>query len=310
MDEKPKKFFTYEQQIQHLKDKNLIIEDEESAIQSLKRYSYYASISAYKDIFKKCRNGDYKDGTKFSHVMTLYSLDRYLRDTFLHHILIVENRMKSLYGYAFCSLYGGKQSDYLNANNYNYLRYQKYINEYLSIVMDQLKYPQREHIRYNQENYGEVPFWVLIHVFTFGNISKMYSFSLHPLQSMIAREFGADVYPKQLISMLQVLSRFRNICAHGERLYSYRTRELIEDMPIHKSLGIQKKSTEYVCGKRDLFAVMICLKYLLSPSEFQTFVVQLQSILDMFYNQLPTDIVRLIQNHMGFPENWTDIAKK
>ncbi|MEE1005949.1 MAG: hypothetical protein U0L66_02000 [Acutalibacteraceae bacterium] len=48
----PKKFFTYEEQIELLKNKKLIIADEQRAINYLKQYSYYSLISGYKDIFK------------------------------------------------------------------------------------------------------------------------------------------------------------------------------------------------------------------------------------------------------------------
>lgn len=301
-----KKFFTYEQQLQHLKNKGLIIADEEQAVKFLKKYSYYASISAYKDVFKKERNGNYIKGTELSHIITLYLLDRYLRDTVLHQIMIVERHIKSLYSYEFCSLFGDRQQDYLNANNYNYTQYQHQVNEYLVMVQEQIRKPQKEYVSYNLKRYGEVPFWVLIHVLTFGNISKMYGFSSQKLQSQIARQFGADVYSNKLLSMLQVLSKFRNVCAHGERLYSFHSRMEIEDMPLHSRLGILKKNSEYVQGKRDLFAVIICLKYLLDTEEFRLFVLELDNLMNVFFNKLSTDIVDKIKRKMGFPENWKD----
>ena len=57
-----KKFYTYEEQIEHLKKKGLVIADEEAAISALKRYSYYAGVSAYKDIFKIGPNDNYIPG--------------------------------------------------------------------------------------------------------------------------------------------------------------------------------------------------------------------------------------------------------
>lgn len=48
-----KVFFSYQQQIEKLvKEKDLLIADEEYAKEMLKRYSYYSLISGYKDIFK------------------------------------------------------------------------------------------------------------------------------------------------------------------------------------------------------------------------------------------------------------------
>ena len=64
------------------------------------------------------------------------------------------------------------------------------------------------------------------------------------------------------------MTKFRNVCAHGERLYSFTTRDDIPDLPLHQKLNIQKKGQQYLYGKRDLFALMIALRYLLPSSEF------------------------------------------
>lgn len=47
---------------------------------------------------------------------------------------------------------------------------------------------------------------------------------------------------------------FRNICAHGERLYSYKTKNAIPDFPIHDKLGIIKKESNMNVEN------MICLR--------------------------------------------------
>ncbi|MDD4699839.1 MAG: Abi family protein [Oscillospiraceae bacterium] len=304
----PKRFYTYEQQIEHLKSKDLIIDDESKAVEYLKQYSYYACVSAYKDIFKVSRNGNYKHGIRFNHIRMLYMLDRALRDIFLHHIMLVETQIKSLYSYAFCDLVGDRQKDYLNANNYNYAVYQASVNKFLAIVQEELRLPKSEYVRYNLKTYGEVPPWVLIHVLTFGNISHMYTFSLQRVQNRVAKDIGVrEVFRKQLLSMLPVLTDFRNVCAHGERLYSYKTRKMIDDMPAHEVLNLSKKGDTYSCGKNDLFAVMICLRYLLPMVEFRAFTIGLSRLLDSHFEALPAEIVMDVKKSMGFPENWHNI---
>ena len=52
MKKQEKRFYTYEQQISHLRGKGLIIDNEDIAMTYLKRYSYYALISGYKSIFE------------------------------------------------------------------------------------------------------------------------------------------------------------------------------------------------------------------------------------------------------------------
>lgn len=308
MQKPPKVFFTYEKQIEHLKSKKLIIPDETAAIEALKRYSYYSCISAYKGIFKSEPNGDYLEGTTFSHVVALYLLDRHLRDVFFHSILIVENHLKSLYSYSFCEIIGDKQEDYFNVNNYNYARFQQPTNELIAHLQAHLTEPLREYISYNLQTYGEVPLWVLIHSLTLGNVSKMYEISLQKLQSAVAKGFGSkDVYPFNLVSMLKVLSKFRNTCAHNERLYSYRTQTAIEDMPVHSALGIGHHGKMYKYGKNDLFSVVICLKYLLSTDDFNIFFIELKNVLEEGLKNFDSGTAAKIQKAMGFPCNWEDI---
>ena len=47
----PKEFKTYEEQLQILRDRGLIIGDVPSAIKVLKRENYYTLINGYKELF-------------------------------------------------------------------------------------------------------------------------------------------------------------------------------------------------------------------------------------------------------------------
>ncbi len=80
----------------------------------------------------------------------------------------------------------------------------------------------------------------------------MYSFSQQKLQSKIASNFDG-VMGFQLNTLIRVLSYFRNVCAHNERLYNYKTTNVIKDMPVHNLLGIPKVGQEYKYGKEICF---------------------------------------------------------
>lgn len=56
-----------------------------------------------------------------------------------------------------------------------------------------------------------------------------------------------------MISILAVMVKFRNVCAHGERLFTYRTTDSIPDLPIHIKLKIAQEETQYVNGKMIYF---------------------------------------------------------
>ena len=66
-----------------------------------------------------------------------------------------------------------------------------------------------------------------------------------------------------MIKYLKVLTLYRNVCAHNERLFSYHTYIDIPDTLLHKKLGISKNGSKYIYGKNDLFSVVIAFRYLL-----------------------------------------------
>ena len=301
-DAKDKRFLTYEEQVELLRSKNLIIMDENKAINTLKRYSYYSLISGYKDIFKIEKNGKYKDNTLFEHIEALYVFDDYLRNIFLHEIIRIEKHIKSLYSYSFCTLYGDNQSDYLNATNYNYEQYQDGVNKLISTIQKNLDHSEKyPYVNYNQQKYGTVPFWIIIQTLTIGNISKIFFYSRQELQSQVAREFE-NIYGNHLSAMLNVLSKFRNVCAHGERLYNYKTKKSILVLPIHSKIENYNPTS-----KNDLFNVVICFKYLSKKEDFSSFINTLSEMINIMTNTLGDEYSSMVLKNMGFPQSWKDI---
>lgn len=297
-----KRFLTYEQQINLLKSKNLTIENDELAKTFLARYGYYSLISGYKGIFKIERNGNYRQDATFDKIVRLYTFDEYLRHSVLHEIIRIEKNIRSLYSYSFCNLYGDNQNDYLNANNYNYSMYQTDINTFISKVQGTLRHPENYPcVHYNVRTYNSVPLWVIIQTITFGSLSKMFMFSKQQLQSQIARNYDS-IYPNQLSKMLNVLSKFRNVCAHGERLYNFKTHNSIPDLPIHHTLQNYNPTS-----KNDLFSVILCFKCLSTEYDYKSFLLTLERMIDITEERLGSYYTSKLLSEMGFPENWKDI---
>jgi len=309
----PKPFMTYDQQLQKLKDKHLIINDEAAAKAMLSRVSYYTLISGYKDIFKNPTTRDYRDGTTFDDILALYSFDEMLRELTLRYLMHIEQHIRSLLSYAFCYRYGDLQEAYLTAQNYQYtsktnrIEVDRLIERYLMPpVTRKTDYPYIEHCKAAHKN---VPLWVLVNALTFGTISKMYSLSKSEIQSSISQNFEG-IHEKQLGQILQVLTTYRNVCAHGDRLFSYRcARNEIPDLPLHKKLSIPQKGTQYLNGKRDYFAVVISLRYLLSTDEFVLYKRQLVKLIgDAVLSKGQISQAKILEM-MGLPENWEKITR-
>lgn len=301
-----KSFLTYQEQIKKLDGKKLIIEDEEYAISVLKKLSYFNLINGYKKPFKDDKD-DYKSGTRFEDILSLYEFDDKLRRIFLKNILIVEIHMKSLISYHFCEVNGDCQEEYLKIDNYNkQSKYEEQNKELISVLENALENSNRvNYIKHHETKYGNVPLWVLVKALTFGNISKLYSSQKDNVKSSIAMEIPM-LHEKQIESILDILTRYRNVCAHNERLYDFKyKRKKVRTTKIHKYYKLNEK--EYM--KTNLFDVVIFLKYLLSENEFNLFINEVgQAINELLMATNQIEQSKLLK-YMGFPNNWININK-
>lgn len=155
-------------------------------------------------------------------------------------------------------------------------------------------------------NYGNVPLWVLFNGVTFGTISKFYMLMTQDLQFKVSREFKS-LSEKKVRQILNVITKFRNVCAHNERLFSYKTKNAIPNLNAHKALNIATKGSAYVSGIQDLFAVVISFKYLLSDDDFAEFKSSLASAIDYYIQNTSALSENDILSAMGFSQNWKQV---
>jgi len=302
-------FLTYEQQIDKLvNDKNLIITDKEYATDTLKQIGYFALIGGYKELFKNPTTQKYKDGTNFEDIVALYKFDENLRELFLKYILKIERHLRSVISYYFCEKYGEHQSFYLDENNFSI--YPKYSADVKRLVgeLDKLANQNSDYayINHHRNTYNNVPLWVLFNGITFGTLSKFYALMTQDLQFKVSREFKS-LSEKQVGQILSVVTKFRNVCAHNERLFSYKTKNIIPNLPVHKALNIQRRGSTYEKGIRDLFAIVIAFKYFLGNDDFNKFKTSLTNTIEHYIQNTTALSKNDILNAMGFPSNWADI---
>ena len=300
-----KQFLTYDEQITFLEEKKgLIISDKEYARKILLKIGYFPLINGYKEVFKESNNDQFQRGTTFEDIYELYSFDNDLRNIFLKYILVAERNIKSSLSYHFCNEYGDLQSDYLNVNNYDYTGKKKnVINKMLKIMSGQLRHDSDYvYIRHYMTIYQYVPLWVLMNVLTIGQLSKIYASQKGRIQIKVCQDFG-PLKVNELGKMLAVMTKFRNVCAHNDRLFDFRTKDALLDRNIYERLPIQKEKGRYKYGKNDLYAQVIILKLLLADEDFRIFFHDLKVCFKKH------SIHKEIFERMGFPENWERIGR-
>lgn len=114
-----KPFITYTAQVEKLKnEKDLVITDDDFAVESLQNISYYALIGGYKHPFIDIHTRKYINEACFEDIVALYEFDEELRGIFFKYLCRVERKMRSSISYHFCKKHGERQEEYLNSNNY------------------------------------------------------------------------------------------------------------------------------------------------------------------------------------------------
>jgi len=305
-----KDFSTFTQQVELLKnDKNIIIPDNRYAEEMLQHIGYFSLLGGYKQLFRIPLTKKYKPGTSFDEIVALYQFDAELRALFLKYLLQIERHVGNLISYYFIELHGVSQAEYLNPDNYdNSHRNKITVRGLMQKLHGAVNTNEYEYINYHRTQYGNIPLWVTTSILTFGSLSKMYKVLPQSLRTKVSKHFHS-VNQRQLERYLSVLTKYRNACAHGDRLFTYKTVDQLLDTPLHARLSIPKQGNQYIYGKQDLFAVIIAFRYLLPKEEFAAFKKRL--VLET--GRINKNLVHITESElfeqMGFPPDWKNITR-
>lgn len=303
-----KVFKTLDEQINILREKGLIINDEAYTKEVLLRENYFF-IMGYRHVFlKKDASRKFIDGTTFDEVYSLFVFDRMFRNIIFKNILIVENNYKSIFSYILSKNYGFKEKNYLNPSNFdNDKEKTRQINDLLRKVKRQFRVNGKQHgaTSHYMDNYAYIPLWIGVKVISFGLISEMFSILKEEDKFSIASVYKIE--PEEMEDYLPILANYRNLCAHEDVTFDHFTKRMIPDTKYHSILNIQKIDGEYINGKNDIFALIIILKRLLTDVDFKMMMNEINYELDRLSGKLNSIKIDDVIEKMGFPSNYKDI---
>ena len=309
-----KPFKTVEEQIEILKSRGLIIQDEERALFFLKNKNYYELINGYKDFFidkdktEQEKKDVYRNDVTFEDVVSLYEFDFEIRSIILKGILKIENIIKTKLAYYFSEKYN-QEYNYLNIHNYNdKIKSVKMIADISNIIKVNMVNSKNEDMKnileYYLEKHQNIPLWVLIKKFTFGKLSKFYSALAEEIQLKICNdieEFYLKEYNKSismnnktLSQMLEFINIVRNICAHNEKLYNIKYNKIKNTSYSHIRRRCQGK----------FFDIIIMLKIFLSKKEFEENVKLLDKNIEKLKQVNSSKMYGNLLNQMGMQFRW------
>ena len=303
-----KEFKTIKEQIDILKERGLIIEDENYAEEILLRENYFF-IMGYRHLFmKSAKESKFIPGTTFGEIYSLFQFDRSFRNIIFKNVLVIENQLKSVMSYQLSKKYGYREKDYLNAKNFTQDKAKaRRVKDLIDKMKRQIRVNAAHHnatVHYIN-NYGYIPLWVLVKVLSFGIVCELYTILKKEDQIEIAEVFGTT--PAVLEDILVILSNYRNLCAHEDIVFEHHTEREIPDTKYHEIMEIPKMDGEYIYGKKDIFAVIIIFKILLNEKDFRLMLKEIEYEIELLDGRVDTISINKILDRMGFPKNYIEI---
>lgn len=315
MAEMPKVFKTIDEQIELLIKRGVVINNRDYAGAVLKSENYYSVINGYKDLFLTTTSAEdhYIKGTTFEEITALYKLDRRLREILLIELLRVEKNISTHITYTFSKYHGYDNHIYLKSTSFNVKNEnnakltQKLIDKINDIINEYSS--KHKAISYYLQTHKYISLWVLATVFSFGTLNYFYSRMLFAEKREIANIF--NLKPKQFEAALDLLCSFRNKCAHGDRIYTYK-KDIIKSrfIPVlkyHTDLKIQTNEKGPKYGREDVLALLIILKYFINAKRYNYVIDAIDDELNKLAKQLKVINIEKVVHVMGFVENWKDL---
>ena len=217
-----KEFKSTNELIEILNSKSVSIKDENKFRYLIEKYSYYSIVNSYKWIFKIGDN--YKDNASFEEIFAMYKFDKNLKIIMLKYILEIEAVIKTKIANIFAEKYG--IDEYLNINNFD-LKDDNSNLEHIEKLIEEIKNEidkgngKHDAIAHYMSKYGFVPPWVVTKILSLGTISKFYGLMKQQDRQEISKQF--HINDRILKNILGNLTSVRNIAAHDDRLYTYRS---------------------------------------------------------------------------------------
>lgn len=226
-------YSTITQQIKKLESQKLIISDLNFAQKNLELYGYSNLIKSYREpyIIKQNELIEYRSGVSFEQIHSLYILDKNLRNSVIASMLDLEEHIKEVSASVISSSFGIKRNDYLQYRNYANKNKRKRrftlrgILESLEKTCDTTKNPIHHYI----DKYNDVPPWILFKSIYFSTIINFIDlFKVNEQEELVKKLYDVkelnlplSSLRKLMMDTLFICLEYRNIAAHGGRIYNH-----------------------------------------------------------------------------------------
>ena len=288
-----KPHLSFSAQLEKLKERGLIVANEETAIRCLSNINYYRLGTYWWSFEKSHDDHTFNPGSTFEQVLDLYIFDRELRLLLLDAIERIEVALRTQWAY-YLGLEEGGPHAHMNPDNFKSIKHFNHDQMKASLVQE-AKRSKDKHIQQKLHKYEEEApaIWISCEAMSFGLLSKAYELiKKNHVKNRIAEHFLLK--EKTLKSFLHHIVIVRNICAHHSRLWN---RDFTIEFTLPNKMDSAYKSS-FNCQKpKKIYNTLVMLIYILdniAPNNTWSYRVK----------QLFEKHPNISLAHMGFPNDW------
>lgn len=289
----------YVQQLQQLKDRGLIVENEDMALHILENISYYRLSGYWYPMLDHPKTEHkFKTGSTFNNAFRLYCFDKELRKLILGELEKIEVAIRAKMIYLLSLQHGS-----FWYTNHQLFKNQVSFASTLSKITTEYHRSDEKFITDFKRKYNNSmpPSWMMLELTSFGSLSMIFkNLSGTHDRREIAHYFGLDdsTFESWLHSMVYV----RNVCGHHARLWS-RIMRITPVIPANPKFKFLSEAISYAPSvgqpannKRSYFLMSMVIYWLNIINPRHTFKNKFYSLLNA-YPMVDTYA-------MGFPLNW------
>lgn len=302
-----KTFRTYKEQLEFMKERGIVIEDEKEALETLSTFSYYSLVNLNKHLYGGLHAREFKGHPTILDLQLAHMLNMDFYHTVLKGILYVESSFKTKLAYLISRKFGPVSREDIDdpRDNFLYRGHYDLDNNMTPGILRTLRNKFNYlHSPANINSYSHqflsggrtLPPWMFIHDIEFGLAISWYSILIEDdkkeiCTKMISGETGSSQAPcssslsaEFLTAALDLLREYRNTIAHGERVFPSEMTGALPKEALFTLLppGILSPAEyDQGIGKSDPFACLLSLVlFIHDPVLMLSYLTEIQTQLE------------------------------
>ena len=278
-------------QLAMLKQRGLIVNDEDTALKQLASISYFR-LASYWRIFETDEvTHQFASGPRLEDVISLYTFDRELRSIIFTAIQDIEVALRTRIIHFFSLSHGAFW--FMDASKFNSRSIFQTCLDNMQVELSRSKeeFLQEHFAKYDTPSMP--PVWKTLEVVSFGNLSKLYANMKDvEVKKQVAKSVGLPQYT-YLESWMRSLTVLRNCCAHHARTWNRRYPAMPQ---LPRRLPLTWVDTQHIRPMK-LYAQLCTLLFLEQSITPNSHIKN--RLLDLL-KAYPHTVTR----QMGFPRGW------